>query len=435
MKTEEIEVQVDPKAEWAQMYHEVFRWERDFFYDPNAHGYDLKAAEKRYAAYLPGIAHRADLNYLFSEMLGEMTVGHLRVDAVGDVPNPKAVPGGLLGADYKIENNRYRFAKIYNGENWNPELRAPLTQPGVNVQVGEYLLAVAGRNLTAADNVYAFFESTANKQILLRVGPNADGTGARDVTVTPIPNEAGLRNLDWIEGNRRKVDQMSGGKLAYVWLPDTANGGFTNFNRYYFAQLDKQGAVIDERFNSGGSAADYIVDHLRKPVLNYWAVREGMEATTPFGVISGPKVMITNEYAGSGGDLMPWMFHRMKIGLLVGKRTWGGLVGVGGYPTLIDGGAVTAPHFAFYTPEGKWDVENHGVAPDVEVDLDPALVRQGRDPQLEKAVELALDELKRNPVKRPQRPAYPNYHNPAAPVAGNSAAAAKAGKGVKSENR
>ncbi|MGH9842898.1 MAG: S41 family peptidase [Blastocatellia bacterium] len=415
IKTEEMEVYIDPQAEWNQMYREVWRIERDFFYAPNYHGLDLKAAEKKYEAYLLGLAHREDLNYLFREMTGELSIGHMFIFG-GDAPNPKPVPGGLLGADYKIENGRYRFAKVYNGENWNPKLLAPLTQPGVNVVAGEYLLAVNGRNLTASDNIYSFFESKAGKQVVIKVGPNADGTGSRDVTVTPVADEAGLRNLDWIEGNRRKVDQLSGGKLAYVHLPDTGLGGYTNFNRYYFAQLDKDGAVVDERFNGGGSAADYIVDHLRKSVMSYWAVREGMEGTTPFGVIPGPKVMITNEFAGSGGDLMPWMFRRMKIGPLIGKRTWGGLVGIGGYPVLVDGGYVTAPHFAFYNPEGQWEVENAGVAPDIEVELDPAMWRQGRDTQLEKAVETAMDLLKKNPVKWPQRPAYPNYH-PARPAA------------------
>jgi tricorn protease len=252
--------------------------------------------------------------------------------------------------------------------------------------------------------------------VVIKVGPNPDGAGSRNVTVVPIGNEAGLRNLDWIEGNRRKVDQLSGGKLAYVWLPDTANGGYTNFNRWYFAQLDREGAVIDERFNSGGKAADWIVDHLRKQAVSYWAVREGMDGTTPFGVIPGPKVMMANEYSGSGGDFLPWMFKRLKVGPVVGKRTWGGLVGIGGYPTLIDGGFVTAPHFAFYTPDSQWEVENVGVPPDIEVDLDPAAWRQGHDTQLEKAVEVALDLLKKNPVKWPKRPVYPNYH-PGRPAA------------------
>ena len=410
IKTEEMEVYIDPKAEWQQMYREAWRIERDFFYDPSHHGLDLRATEKRYEPYLASLGHRADLNYLFQEMLGELSVGHLYVQG-GDVPNPNRVAGGLLGADYKIENGRYRFAKIYDGENWNPQLRAPLTQPGVNVQEGEYLLTVGGRNLTASDNIYSFFESTAGKQIVIRVGPNPDGTGAREVTVVPVPNEIGLRNLAWIEANRRKVNEASGGKLAYVYLPDTAQGGYTSFNRYYFSQLDRDGAVVDERFNSGGQAADYIIDYLRKPLMSYWAVRDGDDYRTPFGTMPGPKVMLVNEYSGSGGDLMPWMFRRAGVGKLIGKRTWGGLVGIGGYPVLVDGGSVTAPHFAFYTPEGQWEIENHGVAPDIEIEFDPAAWRKGRDPQLERAVEILLEDLKRNPHTQPKRPPYPNYHN------------------------
>ena len=412
IKAEDMEVYVDPKAEWRQMYREAWRINRDFFYDPNHHGLDIKAAEKKYEPYLASLTHRADLSYLFQEMFGELTVGHLYVQG-GDVPDPKRVSGGLLGADYSVENGRYRFAKIYDGENWNPQVRAPLTQPGVNVREGEYLLGVNGRDLTSNENIYSFFQNTANKQVVIRVGPNPDGAGSREVTVVPVANEGGLRNLAWIEGNRRKVDQMSGGKLAYVWLPDTAGGGYTNFNRYYFAQLNKQGAVIDERFNGGGSAADYIIDYLMKPLNSYWAVREGDDFRQPFGTMPGPKAMIINEYAGSGGDYMPWMFHRYNIGPLIGKRTWGGLVGIGGYPTLIDGGSVTAPHFAFYTPEGKWEVENHGVAPDIDVEMDPKAWRQGRDPQLEKAVEVVMEALRKNPPREPKRPAYPNYHDKA----------------------
>ena len=425
LRTDEMEVHVDPRAEWQQMYRETWRIERDFFYDPHHHGLDLQTAAKKYEPYLASLQHRADLNYLFDEMLGELTVGHLYVRG-GDVPDPKRVPGGLLGCDYKIENGRYRFARIFNGENWNPQLRAPLTQPGVNVQAGEYLLAVSGRNLTANDNVYSFFESTAGKQVVIRVGPNADGSGSREVTVVPVPNENGLRNLAWIEGNRRKVAQMTGGKLAYVWLPDTAQGGYTNFNRYYFSQLDKEGAVIDERFNGGGSAADYIIDYLKKPLNSYWAVRDGDDFRQPFGTMPGPKAMIVNEYAGSGGDYMPWLFRREKIGPLIGKRTWGGLIGIGGYPALIDGGSVTAPHFAFYNPEGQWEIENHGVAPDIEIEMDPKAWREGKDPQLEKAVEVVMAALKRNPPKKTVRPPYPNYHPTRA--AGNAAPAKPAAR-------
>ncbi len=432
IKTEDMEVYVDPKAEWQQMYRETWRIERDFFYAPNYHGLDLKATEKKYEPYVQALVHRSDLNYLFQEMLGELTVGHLYVQG-GDVPDPKRVPGGLLGADYKIENGRYRFAKVFNGENWNPQLRAPLTQPGVNVVAGEYLLAVKGRDVTAADNLFSLFESTAGKQLTIKVGPNPDGTGSRDVVVVPIPNELGLRNLAWVEENRRKVEKMSEGRLAYIYLPDTARGGYTFFNRYFFSQLDKQGAVVDERYNSGGHAADYVVDYLKKPLNSFWAGRDGEDFRQPVATMPGPKAMLANEYSGSGGDYLPYLFRRYGIGPIIGKRTWGGLVGIGGYPQLIDGGSVTAPHFAFYTPEGKWDIENRGVAPDIEIDLDPKAWREGRDVQLERAVNYLLEELKKNPPKEYKRPPYPDYHkaNPIAPAASGNGQSAKNGSGQK----
>jgi tricorn protease len=315
-----------------------------------------------------------------------------------------------LGADYSIEKNRYRFARIFSGENWNPKLQAPLTQPGVNVKEGEYLLAVNGRDLRPPDNLYSFFQETAGKQTVLKVGPNPDGKGSRDVTVVPTDSEIELRNLAWIEGNRRKVDQLSGGKLAYVYLPNTADAGYTNFNRYFFAQVGKQGAVLDERFNGGGLLADYIVDYLRRPLMNFVMTREGETYSEPQEAIYGPKTMIINEFAGSGGDALPWYFRKAGIGPLVGMRTWGGLVGIGGYPRLIDGGYVTAPRWAIYGTEGQWEVENHGIAPDVEVDLDPKLVREGHDPQLERAVQLTLESLKEHPLPAYKRPEYPNYH-------------------------
>jgi tricorn protease len=409
LKIDEMSIRIDPRAEWKQMYNEVWRIERDFFYDPGLHGVDLATYKARYEPYLERLGTRPELNYLFMEMLGELSVGHLYVRG-GAQPEGKRVPGGLLGADYKIENGRYRFVKVYDGENWNPELRAPLTQPGVNVVAGEYLLAVNGRELGASDEVYSFFEETAGKSVVLKVGPDPGGGKSREVTVVPVESESGLRNLAWIEENRRKVDKLSGGKLAYVYLPNTAEAGFTSFNRYFFAQEDKAGAVIDERFNGGGAAADYIIDYLRRPLMNYFMTRDGEPFTTPTGSIFGPKVMIVNEFAGSGGDLMPWMFRKARIGKLVGKRTWGGLVGIFDFPPLIDGGTVTAPNLAFYNTEGAWDVENHGVAPDVEVEFDPQAWRAGHDPQLERAVEIALAELERNPPPVGKRPPFPNYH-------------------------
>ncbi|MGI8785834.1 MAG: S41 family peptidase [Acidobacteriota bacterium] len=414
LKTTGIEVRVDPRAEWKQMYREAWRIERDFFYDPGYHGLDLAAAEKRYAPYLDFLGSRRDLNYLFSEMLGELTVGHLSVGG-GDLPDVKRVETGLLGADYKLENGRYRFARVFNGENWNPQLKAPLTQPGVNVSAGEYLIAVNGQQLRDADNVYSFFEGKAGKSVVLRVGPDPAGANSREVTVVPVASEIGLRNLAWIEDNRRKVDQMTGGRVAYIYMPDTSVGGYTNFNRYFFAQVGKEAAIIDERFNGGGALATDIIEHLKRPLLSLVASRDGADEVQPQGAIFGPKVMIINEFAGSGGDAMPWYFRRAGVGKLIGKRTWGGLVGRAASPQLMDDGFVTAPSSGVWNPNGQWEVENHGVAPDIEVEQDPELVRQGHDPQLEEAVKVVMQELEKNPVARPKRPAYPNYHPPRPP--------------------
>ena len=410
LKMADIEVYTTPRAEWKQEYNEVWRIERDFFYDPHLHGLNLQQAETFYRPYVANLGSRADLTYLFEEMTGNMTVGHMFVRGGTDFPPPKPESVGLLGADYTLGNGRYRFARIFNGENWNPELHAPLTQPGVNVKQGEYLLAVNGRELRATDNIYSFFLETAGKQTVLKVGPNPDGTGSRQVTVVPVPNEYPLRNLAWIESNRRKVDAMSGGKLAYVYLPNTAGAGYSNFNRYYFAQVGKQGAVLDERFNTGGDLADYIIEYLKRPPMSRVAGREGQDYTEPIDAIFGPKAMIINQFAGSGGDAMPWYFRKAAIGPLVGMRTWGGLVGISGYPVLMDGGGITAPRWAIYGLKGHWEVENHGIPPDVQVGLDPKLVREGHDPQLEKAVQVVLDMLKKNPPKHFPRPPYPNYH-------------------------
>ncbi|HUK88954.1 MAG TPA: PDZ domain-containing protein, partial [Blastocatellia bacterium] len=416
LKTAEMEVYVDPKTEWRQMFNEVWRGERDFLYDPGTHGLNIQEAKKVYEPYLDGVAHREDLSYLFREMLNQITIGHMFIGG-GDEPRPDFVPGGLLGCDFKIDHSRYRFEKIYGGENWNPELRAPLTEPGVDVKEGEYLIEVNGRELHATDDVYAFFEGTAGKQVRIRVGPNPETAGSREITVVPIGNEIPLRNRNWIEANRRKVNELSGGQLAYVYVPDTSGPGYTSFNRYFFAQTQKHGAVIDERFNQGGALADYIVEYLKRPLLNYIAFRDGRDIPTPLGAIYGPKAMIINELSGSGGDALPWFFHKLQIGSLIGKRTWGGLVAAFPLPQLMDGGFVTAPDAAIYGLNGEWEVENHGVAPDIEVEMDPAAWRQGHDPQLERAVQTLLDQLKTNPPATHKRPPYPNYH--ATPVAGN----------------
>lgn len=413
LATADVQVATDPRAEWAEMYHDAFRLQRAFFYDPSYHGLDLAATEKSYARYLDGLGSRADLDYLFQEAFGNLTVGHLYVGGPPALPNgtPR---NGLLGADYRVDNGRWKFARVYAGESWNPQFRAPLTQPGVNVREGEYLLAVNGQELAASESVDEALQGTAGKSVVLRVGPNANGSGARDVTVVPLPSETLLRHLAWIDANRRTVDKLSGGKLAYLYIPNTANEGYTRFNRYFFAQQDKQGAVVDERYNGGGNIADYMIEYLlREAPFNYMSGRFGEDVPIPAGAIYGPKVMLVNEYAGSGGDELPWLFRRFKVGQIVGKRTWGGLVGIGGYPQLMDGGSVTAPRIALWTPESEYAVENHGVAPDIEVDLDPAAWRAGHDTQLERGVAILMEQLGKARPAAPKRPSYPTWAKPA----------------------
>jgi tricorn protease len=419
LNVNDIQIAVDPRAEWKQMYHEAFRVERDFFYDPHYHGLDLKAEEAKYEPYVTNLASQEDLRYLLTETMGELTVGHLFIYGGEDPPLTHPPRTGLLGADYSVDHGRYRFERIYSGENWNPALKAPLTQPGVNISVGEYLIGVNGVDVKASEDIYEYFAATAGKTTVLRVSRDPSGAGARDVNVVPVASETPLRNLDWIEGNRQIVGKLSGGKLGYVYLPNTAGAGYNNFNRYYFAQTDKQGIVLDERFNGGGSLADYMIQVMHRVPLFREMTRDATDFTTPVAAIYGPKVMITNEYAGSGGDALPFMFQYTKTGPLVGKRTWGGLVGIYDYPVLMDGMTVTAPRVAIYTTRGQFEIENHGVAPDVTVELDPAQWRAGHDTQLERAVAIALDSLAQHPPIVYKRPPYPNYH----PVAGSTASA------------
>jgi tricorn protease len=403
-----MDVKVDPRAEWRQMYHEVWRIERDFLYTPTFHGQDLRALERRYEPFLEGIVSRADLNYLFEDMLGEISIGHMFIRG-GDIPGgPEGVPNGLLGADYTLEGGRYRLARVYNGENWNPGLRAPLTQPGVDVHAGDFILAIDGKDLKSSDNIYEALENKAGKQVRLKVASNAEGTGSREVTVVPTASEAGLRLIAWREDNRRMVDKLSNGKLGYMHIPDTNVGGWTNFNRYYYAQLDKQGMVVDERFNHGGQVDDFMTEMMIRPLRSMWTSRYGKDFSSPFDMIYGPKALLTNAFSGSGGDYFPWVFRKSGAGPLIGERTWGGLVGILNFPALIDGGSVTAPNIAFYNPNGTWDVENWGVAPDIEVPMDPALWRQGRDPQIERAVAEVLKALQTWKKPEIKKPAYPD---------------------------
>ncbi|MBS1874071.1 MAG: PD40 domain-containing protein [Acidobacteria bacterium] len=406
-----LRMYLEPKEEFKQIFNEGWRNQRDYLYVKNMHGADWPRMREAYGAMLPSVNHRADLNYLLDMMGAEIAIGHSYVRG-GDMPSVPTSPTGLLGADFTIENGRYRIARIYDNESWNPDLRAPLAGPGIDVAVGDYVVAINGVELRAPDNIYRLLDGTANRQIQISVNNRPALEGARNVTVTPVPSEQTLRTRAWVEANRRMVDKLSGGKLAYVYLPNTGQPGYTSFNRYYFSQQDKQGAIIDERFNGGGSAADYIIDVLQRDFDGYFnnVAGDRYPFTSPSGGIWGPKVMIVNEMAGSGGDLMPWMFKHRKIGLLVGKRTWGGLVHTADTPVLVDGGTMIAPRGGFFTREGRWAVENEGTAPDIDVENWPKDMIAGRDPQLERAVAEALRMLKDKPVERmATEPAPPTW--------------------------
>jgi tricorn protease len=406
LDTGRIQVKLDPPAEWAQMLDEAWRINRDYFYDPGYHGADWPAMRRKYVAFVPDLATRNDLSRVIQWMLGELSVGH-SYQSPGDTAfEAETIPGGLLGADFEVVSGRYRFKKVYGGLNWTPDLRSPLTEPGVDVKAGEYLLAVEGKELRFPANLYERFERTANRIVEITVGPTADGTGARTVKVVPLENERALRNRDWVEGNLRRVTEATQGRVAYVYVPDTAEAGHQYFKRYFFPQADRQAVIVDERHNGGGLVADYYIDILRRPVVSYWAMRYGPDLKTPIAGIHGPKVILIDETAGSGGDLLPWMFRKFSLGALVGKRTWGGLVGTLGFPVLIDGGQVTAPNLAIWTEDG-FIVENEGVAPDVEVEQTPKDVIAGKDPQLEKAIEMVLAELAKAPPAVPKRPPFP----------------------------
>ncbi len=394
IKTEEMRMKVNPLEEWKQIFREAWRFQRDYFYVDNVHGLDLDWAYETYAPWVDHVRHRADLTYVLDILGGETAIGHSFTGG-GDWPDVETVPVGLLGADFEIDRGHYRITRIYTGENWNPDLRAPLSGPGIDVSEGDFLLAVNGVPLSADMNLYSLFDNTADKQTVITVNGEPTMEGAREVTVVPVGSETALRTRAWIEGNRRKVDELSDGKLAYVWLPNTSVAGYRSFNRYYFAQKDKKGAVIDERWNGGGYIADYIVDLLSRELLGYFnnPIGDRLPFTAPNAAIWGPKVMIINDAAGSGGDMLPFMFRLKGIGPLVGTRTWGGLVGIWDVPRLIDGGFITAPRGGFYNLDGEWDVENEGVAPDIEVEQEPKLVNAGHDPQLEAAVRAALELL------------------------------------------
>jgi len=398
---------VDPKQEFEQMFAEAWRLERDFYYDPNMGGLDWKAVGARYRALVPYAAHRADLNYILGELIGELGTSHTYVGG-GDAPQAPRTGIGLLGADYDFESgsNLYRFKTIYRQRDWNSKTPAPLGEPGVGVREGDYLLAVNGQPVRGPREVYAAFVGTVDKQTKITVGSSPEDKKPRTYTVKPVDNETSLRYTAWVQANRAKVDKATGGRIAYMHVPDTATRGIQEFAKQYFPQVDKEGVIVDERFNSGGFIPDFYVERLARRTWTYWSTRDGGDERTPGSAIDGPKCILINQYAGSGGDAFPYYFRLNKVGPLIGKRTWGGLVGIGHNVPLVDGGRVTMPDFGMWDLKGEWTVENHGVDPDIEVENTPSDMVAGNDAQLERAIQYCLEQLQANPPKRPRRPPY-----------------------------
>jgi tricorn protease len=405
-----LEVKLDLKAEWAQMFEDGWRIARDWFYDPKMHGVDWPAMKQRYGALVPWVAQRSDLDFLFGEMLGELDSGHTYVSS-GDEPEVPRVQGGMLGCELTADpSGRYRIAKIYAGENWDPAFRSPLTEPGVGVKAGSFLLAIDGHEVHTTDNPYRFLENTADKQVRVTVADTPTGPG-REVTVRPVASEQNLRYLDWVDSRIAMADKLSGGKVGYIHLPDTAFAGNRMLQKLFYAQARKPGLIIDDRYNGGGFIPDRMIEYFTRTTLAYWA-RRGIESfKTPGFAQDGPKVMLINAYAGSGGDALPYFFREKKLGTLIGTRTWGGLIGLSGNPDLVDGGSLEIPTFRIYDSSGHWVVENHGVDPDIEVvDLPEARIKGG-DPSLEQGVEVLMQELARHPVAPVPRPTPPDMHD------------------------
>jgi tricorn protease len=406
IKTAGLETIVDPVAEWKQLFTDAWRIERDYFYDPGMHGVDWKAMRSRYGAMLDDAVTRWDVNYLLGELIGELNSSHTYRSG-GDTENAEQKAVGYLGVDFVFENGAYRIKKILEGAPWDSEVRSPLKEPGIDVKEGDYLLAVNGLQLDVTQEPYAAFQGLSEKPVFLTVSDEPTLEGSREVLVQTLASESRLRNLAWIEDHRRRVSEASGGKIGYVYVPDTGRHGQNELVRQFRGQIDKAALVIDERFNSGGQIPDRFVEMLGRSVLNYWGVRDGRDWSWPQVAHNGPKAMLINGWSGSGGDCFPYYFQKSGLGPLIGTRTWGGLIGMTGAPALIDNGSVSVPTFGIYSTKGEWIIEGHGVDPDIQVIDDPSLMAKGEDPQLDRAVQELLKSLKKNPPTTPKKPKYP----------------------------
>ena len=405
MPTAQLEMTVDPKAEWKQIFSDVWRFDRDYFYDPNMHGVDWNDMKVRYGKLLDNAVTRWDVNFVIGELMSELNSSHTYRGG-GDVDDGPVRNFGYLGVDWELANGAYRIKDIVADAPWDTEVRSPLAQPGVNVHNGDYVLAVNGQPIDVSKAPWAAFAGLDNKTVELTVSSKPMMEGARKVLVQTISDETRLRHLAWIESNRKRVDEETKGRVGYIYVPSTGTDGQTELVRQFDAQFNKQGLIVDERFNSGGQIPDRFIELLNRKPLAFWAVRDGENWQWPVYANFGPKVMLINGWSGSGGDAFPDYFRKAGLGPLVGMRTWGGLIGITGAPALIDGGSISVPTFRMYNPDGTWFKEGHGVDPDVEVKDDPAQLARGIDPQLERGIQEVMKLIETKPFVAPKQPPY-----------------------------
>ncbi len=405
MPVAQLEMTVIPREEWKQIFNDVWRFERDLFYDPNMHGIDWNATKKQYEKLLGQSVTRWDVNYVIGELISELNSSHTYRSG-GDVEESVQRTVGYLGIDWEVANGYYKIKKIINGAPWDTEVRSPLLMPGLKVKEGDYIIAVNGERLDISRDPWAAFDGLADKPVELTVNDKPGLDGTRKILVKTLSDETRLRNLAWIESNRKRVDKETNGRIGYIYVPSTGIDGQTELVRQFAAQFDKEGLIVDERFNNGGQIPDRFIELLNRKPLAFWAVRDGKNWQWPPFANFGPKVMLINGWSGSGGDAFPDFFRKAGLGPLVGKRTWGGLIGITGTPNLIDGGSITVPTFRMYDPDGKWFKEGHGVDPDIAVEDDPAQLSKGIDPQLEKGIEEVMKLLEKNLPVNPKQPPY-----------------------------
>jgi tricorn protease len=422
LRISELETTVDPKAEWNQMFADAFRFQRDFFYDPGLHGVEWPALRTRYQALIDAAVTRWDVNFVLGDFMGELNASHTYRGG-GDVEQAPQRGVGLLGVDWAVENGAVRIKHIAGGATWDADARSPLRDPGVNVKVGDYVLAVNGVPLRADQDPLAAFQGLADKTVLLTVNGTPSTTGARQVTVRCLGDDTQMRFREWIERQRAHVDKATNGRVGYIYVQSTGVDAQNELMRQFMAQWRKDALIIDERFNSGGQIPDRFIELLNRPMLAYWAVRQGQDWQWPPVAHRGPKVMLINGWSGSGGDAFPFYFREAKMGPLVGTRTWGGLIGLSGAPGLVDGGGFTVPTFRMYDVRGNWFAEGVGVEPDIKVEENPTELANGVDPQLERAIAEAMTQLQTAPPA-PARPKYERRVPPPTPGAAPTAASA-----------